>query len=53
MSTESEPQRTTADELGRFRKELIENEIPDEVADVIVLHAAKDTISNSGWSVKA
>ncbi|WP_163185980.1 hypothetical protein [Cellulosimicrobium sp. SL-1] len=51
MSTESEP-RTTANVLGKFRKELTENGIPDDVADDLVREAGITEIRNDGWSVK-
>jgi hypothetical protein len=50
MSTESEP-RTTAQNLGKFRKELIENEIPDYVANDLLREAGITEIRNGHWSV--
>lgn len=43
---------TTADYLGRYRKELLEQGIPAEVADALVRDAAHDLVGSDGLRVK-
>lgn len=43
---------TTARYLGGYRKELLEQGIPDEVADALVRDAAHNLVDNDGLRVK-
>ena len=44
--------KTTAQILGRFRKELIEESVPAELADKLVLDAGHAIVENDGLGVK-
>lgn len=47
-------ERTTAEILGQYRKELLANDIPEDVADYLVRDAANIMLRNSGYvDVKA
>lgn len=44
---------TTAEALGKLRKELIEADVPTQVADDITINAARELIVTNGIAVKA
>ncbi|WP_156532904.1 hypothetical protein [Cellulosimicrobium sp. I38E] len=50
-SKPEQEKETTAVLLGKFRTELTQNGIPDNVADDLVRHAGTVTITEFGWSV--
>ncbi|MBN0039379.1 hypothetical protein JN535_04215 [Cellulosimicrobium cellulans] len=53
MSTESEPQASTADVLGKFRKELIEQGFNEDEAFTLARQAAQSIFEHDYLVVKA